>query len=72
MKQINKRQARKLYGQGKTFWMTACNMRPEAGVLINGDPAHTYGTDFDKLYYAFCFYNCNAECGRYPRFYVEG
>lgn len=71
MKQINKRQARKLYEQGKTFWMTACNMRPEYGVLINGDPAHTYGTDFDKLYYAFGFYNCDNERGRYPRFYVE-
>lgn len=71
MQQINKRQARKLFNEGKSFWMTACNMRPEAGILINGDPAHTY-PDFDRLYYAFGFYNCNAECGRYPRFYVEG
>ena len=38
MKQINKKQARKLFNEGKPFWMSACNMRPEAGVLINGDP----------------------------------
>lgn len=71
MTQINKSAARKLYNQGKTFWMTACNMRPECGILINS--AHReYDEDFNKLVNAFIYYNCNNETGRYPRYYIDG
>lgn len=74
MKQIDKRMARKLYGQGKEFWITACNMRPEYGLLVNAkvyDPDHYLSIKFDDLYNNFCYYNCDNERGRYPRFYVE-
>lgn len=71
MTQINKTVARKLYNEGKTFWMTACNMRPECGILINS--AHReYDEDFNKLVNAFVYYNCNNETGRYPRYYIDG
>lgn len=70
MKQINKVAARKLYNAGKPFWMTACNMRPECGILINATGAH-YDESFDTVYNAFIYYNCDNERGRYPRFYVE-
>lgn len=70
MKRISKTAARKLYSEGKMFWMTAANMRPECGLLINykkdDEPK-----DFDKLYNAFVYYNCNNECGRYPAYYIE-
>lgn len=73
MKQINKRQARKLYEVGKEFWITPCNMRPQCGIMIN---AVTYEDtfnccSFDQMYNSFCYYNCDNERGRYPRFYVE-
>ncbi len=74
MKQINKVQARKLYAQGKQFWMTACNMRPECGLLVNArvyDADHYLSINFTDLYNCFCYYNCDNERGRYPRFYVE-
>ena len=71
MTQINKTVARKLYNEGKTFWMTACNMRPECGILINS--AHReYDEDFNKLVNTFVYYNCNNETGRYPRYYIDG
>lgn len=69
MKQINKTVARKLFNAGKEFWMVPCNMRPEYGILINS-LGRSY-TNFDKVYNAFCYYNCDNERGRYPRFYVD-
>lgn len=71
MKQINKVAARKLFDAKKSFWMTACNMRPECGILINSLARHFGHETFEQVYNAFCYYNCNNECGRYPRFYVE-
>lgn len=68
---IYKPTARKLFESGKEFWMTACNMRPEAGLLI--DPMR-YIDDFptfEKLFNTFCFYNCDNERGRYPAYYVK-
>lgn len=71
MKQINKTVARKLYEQNKPFWITACNMRPECGILINSR-ARRYGNEtFNNIVNAFTYYNCNSETGRYPRYYIE-
>lgn len=72
MKKINKTQARKLWNAGKEFWMVACNMRYDCGLLI--DPtriATDFNNEFDKLYNAFVYYNCDNERGRYPAFYVN-
>ena len=75
MKHINKLEARKLYGMGKEFWMVACNMRPECGLLVNApgyeSSCHHVSMKFDDLYNCFCYYNCDNERGRYPRFYID-
>ena len=71
MKRMNKSQARKMWQTGKTFWITACNMRAECGLLI--DPmriASDFNGDFDKMVNAFIYYNCNYECGYYPTYYT--
>lgn len=69
---INKATARKLFSEGKEIWLTACNMRPEYGILLNSGYYNDLGRDFDKIVNAFQYYNCNNECGRYPAYYVEG
>lgn len=71
MKKINKSQARKAWNNGKLFWITACNMRPEYGILI--DPmriAVNFDGDFDKMVNDFIYYNCSNETGRYPAYYI--
>lgn len=72
MKKITKVTARKLYNEGKEFWITACNMRPEAGVLI-GSMSFERMADipFDTMVNSFTYYNCDNERGRYPAYYVE-
>ena len=70
MKQINKTTARKLYKEGKPFIIVPCNMRPDSMFAIKMKPGWMW-RNFDNFYNEFCFYNCNNETGRYPRFYVE-
>ena len=71
MERINKRVARKLFNEGKTLWITACNMRPECGLLMNAGTYENEFVDFDKFVNSFAYYNCNNETGRYPAFYIE-
>ena len=72
MKKITKVTARKLYNEGKEFWITACKMRPEAGILI-GSLSFERMADipFDTMVDSFSYYNCDNERGRYPAYYVE-
>lgn len=72
MKRINKAVARRLYNEGKSFWITACNMRPECGIYI-GSLSFERMTDtpFDTMVNMFEYYNCDNERGRYPAYYVE-
>lgn len=62
MKKINKTTARKLFNEGKTFFMAACNMRVDSAYEI--DPAKADCT-FDQLLNAFNYYNCNSVAGRF-------
>ena len=71
MERINKRVARKLFNEGKTLWITACNMRPECGLLMNAGTYENELVDFDMFVNSFTYYNCNNETGRYPAFYIE-
>ena len=72
MKKMNKAQARKAWNNGKSFWITACNMKPECGLLIDlMRIAAEFSGDFDKMVNAFIYYNCNNECGRYPAYYID-
>lgn len=71
MERINKRVARKLFNEGKTVWITACNTRPECGLLMNAGTYENELVDFDTFVNSFTYYNCNNETGRYPAFYIE-
>ena len=70
MRQINKTQARKLYKEGKPFIIVPCNMRPDSQFAVHMK-TRWFWRSFDNFYNMFCYYNCNSEVGRYPRFYVE-
>ena len=59
MERINKRVARKLFNEGKTLWITACNMRPECGLLMNAGTYENELADFDTFVNSFAYYNCN-------------
>lgn len=73
MKKITKRTARKLYDESKEFWITACHMRPECGILIGSlSFEQMAGVSFDAMVNSFSYYNCDGERGRYPAYYVEG
>lgn len=71
MERINKRVARKLFNEGKMVWITACNMRPEQGLLMNAGTYENELSNFDTFVNSFTYYNCNNETGRYPAFYIE-
>ena len=71
MERVNKRVARKLFNEGKTFWITACNMRPECGLLMNAGTYENELIDFDTFVNSFTYYCCCNETGRYPAYYVE-
>lgn len=70
MKKINKTRARMLWLSGTEFWITACNMRPEAGLLIDSTRLIDDFATFDALVNAFIYYNCDNERGRYPHYYT--
>lgn len=70
MKQINKVQARKLYAEKKPFIIVPANMRPDSQFAVH-IKSGWFGRNFNNFYNEFCYYNCNNETGRYPRFYVE-
>lgn len=72
MTKINKSTARKYWNEKKEFWITACNMRPVCGILIQYDRENIKETTFDKYINAFEYYNCDNQRGRYAAYYVEG
>lgn len=75
VKKINKRIARKLFNEGKEFWIVPRFQNPlRWGNLINFKSTANYYdnyTSFDALVNAFEYYNCNNERGTYSAFYVE-
>lgn len=69
---IDKRQARKLFNEHKSFWMSASNMRKECGILFGRTSAwFNQFTSFDALCNNFMYYNCDNERGRYIKFYTD-
>ena len=75
VKRINKRIARKLFNEGKEFWIVPRFQDPlHWGVLVNyKSDANYYASysSFDSLVNAFEYYNCDSERGTYSAFYVE-
>lgn len=73
MEKMNKAAARKMWNEGKEFWITAYNLRPECGLVI--DPkriASEFDGDFDRFVNMFAFYHCvNNETGKYPAYYRD-
>ena len=70
MIKINKREARKLFNNGKSFYMVSCKMRPEFAIKINDSRINAFRT-FDNLINHFSYYNCDYARGYYPAFYIE-
>lgn len=70
MDKVTKTAARKLYENNTPFWITACNMRPQCGLLIDPTLAKNDFSSFDALVNAFSYYNCDNERGRYPAYYA--
>ena len=72
MERINKSQARKLYAAGKSFWIVACNLRPQCGILIGSSSFERMAEiPFDDMVNSFEYYNCSNETGRYAAFYTD-
>ena len=75
VRRINKRVARKLFNEGKEFWIVPRLQDPlRWGNLINFRGTANYYdgyTSFDALVNAFEYYNCDNERGTYSAFYME-
>lgn len=72
MQKINKAAARKLYNNNQPFWIVACNLRPQCGILIGSASfEHMADIPFDTMVNSFEYYNCNNDTGRYAAFYTD-
>lgn len=67
--QIDMRKARKLFADGKPFFIAMENMRPDFGIEIAGEDFA--GETFDKIVNAYLFYNRVKDWGYRCRFYVK-
>lgn len=80
-KKINKPTARKMYNHGFSIFLVPCKCRfvdPESDekswvtpVKISILDCEEEQNKFDRTVNAFEYYNCNAELGYYPAFYVK-
>lgn len=75
VKQVNKTAARKLYNEGKTIYLNACNMRlnnPWTSLCpVSKDSEAWNGDTFDGRINEFQYYGCDSERGKYVNFFVE-
>lgn len=72
MKKINKAAARKLYNTGGSFWIVACNLRPQCGILVGSSSFEKLADiPFDTMVNSFEYYNCDNDVGRYAAFYTD-
>ena len=80
--QVQKRTAEKLFNNGGTVYIIACNANP-CSPWINGfyelslellskhnDYIPEYDNDFRKHVNSYEYYNCNSELGKYSHFYI--
>lgn len=71
-KRVNKKQAEKLYKQGKTFFMCACKVDPESLWGLLCEVKNNNEKSFDTFINNFSYYNCNtSELGKYPAYYIK-
>lgn len=67
--QIDMRRARKLFADGKPFFIAMENMRPDFAIEIAGEDF--VKETFDKIINAYLYYNRGRDWGYRCRFYVK-
>lgn len=67
--QIDMRKARKLFADGKPFFIAMENMRPDFAIEIAGEDFAN--ETFDKIINAYLYYNRGRDWGYRCRFYVK-
>lgn len=85
-RRVSKSTAKKLYDAGETIRLCACHMRPTAlytaycdankksPAIICEDGFQTVvarNKNFDTIVLAYTCYNCNANSGKYPAYYIK-
>lgn len=79
-KKINKPTARKMYNCGHPVLLLPCNVSDEAvegksdwikPVTISIFDTEEDSNKFDRTVNSYAYYNCNAELGYYPHYYVS-
>lgn len=72
MTRISKRHAARLYNQGKVVYLLPCKVNPSSPWACPAGVQHRPGSSRTLEEYAthYSVYNCNAETGRYPAYYV--
>ena len=73
--QVQKRTAKKLFEQGEELVFCPCKFVPfghwSCGKLIDTKKYLEEQVEFSSAVYAFEYYNCGAEQGRYTTFYKK-
>lgn len=67
--QIDMRKARKLFADGKPFYIAMENERPDFAIEIAGEDFAE--ETFEKIVNAYLYYNRGRELGYRCRFYVK-
>lgn len=67
--QIDMRKARKLFADGKPFYIAMENERPDFAIEIAGEDFAE--ETFEKIINAYLYYNRGRELGYRCRFYVK-
>ena len=68
--QIDMRKARKLFADGKPFFIAMENERPDFAIEIT-EETFAGEENFDKIVNAYLYYNRGRELGYRCRFYVK-
>lgn len=72
---VDKRTAKKQFELfGRPVWAIPCKVRPDnpwVPLTRFDKPNDDDNLSFDKLIVCFRRYNCNAETGSYPHYYIE-
>jgi hypothetical protein len=71
MTRINKREARKLFAEGKPFYLCPCKLHPASpwNVAALVHPADY--KSWEQLYDNWAFYNTSYETGYYAHYYTR-
>lgn len=73
-KRISKKEAKKRFINGGNMIVAPCNMRLFTNwggwSIIDGFNVAEPELEFDRIINSFIYYNCNAEMGYYPSFYI--